>query len=191
MTDSRKVAAGTFLIAFVALALARAQGPTYGMGRTPTAEELSKVGFATGPDGAGLPAGSGTAAKGSEVYARRCAGCHGAKLEGTKNGPELAGGKGTLLSKDPVRTVGSFWPYAPPIFDYIKRAMPPGGGGTLSNDEAYSLTALVLARNELIAEDAVIDAQSLPKVKMPNRDGFVPARLEDINKQRCRTGTCK
>ena len=178
----------------ILLALApalRAQGPAYGLGRTPTDEEIKRLGVSVGPDGAGLPAGSGTAAKGADIYARRCTGCHGAKLEGTRNGPSLAGGKGSLGTAQPDRTVGSFWPYAPPIFDYIRRAMPPGGGGTLSNDEAYALTALVLQHNELIAAEAVIDAQSLPKVKMPNRDGFIPARFEDINKQRCRTGTCK
>jgi S-disulfanyl-L-cysteine oxidoreductase SoxD len=173
------------------LLTARAQGPTYGMGRIPTGEEVKSLGISVSPDGAGLPPGSGTAVQGAEIFARRCGGCHGAKLEGTKNGPGLVGGKGTLTTANPVRTVGSFWPYAPPIFDYIKRAMPVGAGGSLMNDEAYALTALILARNELIAEDDVIDARSLPKVKMPNRDGFVPARLEDINKQRCRVGTCR
>lgn len=189
-----KIYAATLLLAVAVLGLVaggRAQGPTYGMGRAPSDEELKKMALTVGPDGVGLPPGSGTAAKGAEIYARRCAGCHGAKLEGAKGGPELAGGKGTLLSKNPVRTVGSFWPYAPPIFAYIQRAMPPGAGGTLTNDEAYALTALILRANELIAEDAVVDAQSLPQVQMPNRDGFIPARLEDINKQRCRLGTCK
>ena len=180
-----------FVISFFAILSVRAQGPTYGMGRTATDDEIKLIGVSAGPDGTGLPPGIGTAAKGAETYARRCAGCHGPKLEGTSSGPELVGGQGTLSSARPVRTVGSFWPYAPPIFDYIKRAMPVGAGGSLSDDEAYALTALILARNGLIAEDAVVNAQSLPKVKMPNRHGFIPARLEDINKQRCRVGTCK
>ena len=170
---------------------AQAQGPSYEMGRAPTDEEMRRLGSSISPDGEGLPAGSGTSAKGVELYARRCAGCHGAKLEGTKNAPSLAGGKGSIGTAQPDRTIGSFWPFAPPIWDYVKRAMPPGAGGSLTDDEAYSLTAFILHRNDLIPENEVIDAKSLSKVKMPNRDGFFPAKLDDINKQRCRVGTCK
>jgi cytochrome c len=89
-----------------------------------------------------------------------------------------------------VRTIGSFWPFAPPIWDYIKRSMPPGQGGSLSPEEVYALTAFLLFRNEIIQENDIIDAQSLPKVQMPNRNGFVPAKLEDIERLRCRVGTC-
>jgi len=167
-----------------------AQAPTYGLGRTPSEEEIRAMGISIGPSGKGLPPGSGTANKGAEIYSQKCAVCHGATLEGSQTGPRLAGGKGTINTPSPVRTIGSFWPFAPPIWDYIKRAMPPGQGGSLSAEEVYALTAFLLFRNEIIQENDVIDAQSLPKVQMPNRNGFVPAKLEDIERLRCRVGTC-
>ena len=148
------------------------------------------MGFSAGPSGKGLPPGSGTAKQGSEIYARKCAACHGPNLEGSQGGPPLAGGKNSLTSPDPVRTIGSFWPFAPPIWDAIKRTMPMGQGGTLTPDEAYALTAFILFRNGLIQEDAALDAQSLANIRMPNRDGFLPVRFEDIPKGRCRIGTC-
>jgi cytochrome c len=174
----------------VACAAALAQSPTYNLGRTPSAEEIRAMGISVGVSGKDLPPGSGTAKQGAEIYARKCAACHGAALEGSQGGPRLAGGKGTIATPAPVRTIGSFWPYATSIFDTINRAMPAGQPGTLQPDEVYALTAFLLYRNDIIQETDVIDAQSLPKVPMPNRNGFVPAKLEEINRLRCRVGTC-
>ena len=181
------------LVPVLALAVcveALAQMPTYNLGRTPSAEEIQAMSFSFGPGGKGLPPGSGTAKEGAEIYARQCAVCHGPNLEGSPGGPRLAGGKKTISTPNPVRTPGSFWPYATPIWDSINRAMPIGQAGTLDPAEVYALTAFVLYRNGIIQESDIMDAQSLPKVQMPNRNGFVPPRLEDILKERCRIGTC-
>jgi cytochrome c len=127
-----------------------------------------------GPDGAGLPPGRGTAAQGETVYLEKCQACHGEKGAGKPN-DALAGGKGSLApGKAPVRTVGSYWPYATTLFDYIRRAMPFTESKSLSADEVYALSAYILNLNEIIGRDDVLDAQSLPKVAMPNRDGFIP-----------------
>jgi len=136
------------------------------------AAEIARWDISIPPSGAGLPAGSGTARQGQQVYEQKCLACHGAKGAG-KPADALAGGVGTLASKSPVRTVGSYWPYATTLFDYVRRAMPINNPLSLSNDEVYAVTAYVLAINGIIGEDAVMNAQSLPQVKMPNRDGFV------------------
>ena len=130
---------------------------------------------------------------GKNTFEKECVACHGPTLEGTKLGPPLVGGQGTLNSPRPVRTVGSYWPFATTLWDYINRAMPHEQGGSLSADEVYALTAFVLYRNEIIQESDVLDAKSLPKIPMPNRNGFIPPRLEDIQdirKRGCRLGTC-
>lgn len=124
------------------------------------------------PDGKGLPAGSGTAAAGRAIYARACASCHGPDGRG-QSAPTLAGGRGTLASSHPVQTVGSFWPYATTLWDYINRAMPSDHPGALSADEVYSVSAYVLWMNGLIAEQDVMSATTLPRVVMPNRNGFI------------------
>ena len=136
------------------------------------AAEIARWDISIPPSGAGLPAGSGAARQGQQVYEQKCLACHGAKGAG-KPADALAGGVGTLASKSPVRTVGSYWPYATTLFDYVRRAMPINNPLSLSNDEVYAVTAYVLAINGIIGEDAVMNAQSLPQVKMPNRDGFV------------------
>jgi cytochrome c len=129
------------------------------------------------PDGAGLPPGRGTAAGGAPLYSARCAGCHG--KTGTE-GPNdvLVGrqpGDAFPFAKDPgaPKTIGSYWPYATTAFDYIRRAMPPDAPGSLSDDDVYNLVAFLLVQNQLIPADAVVDATSLPKVKMPAHDRFV------------------
>jgi S-disulfanyl-L-cysteine oxidoreductase SoxD len=177
---------------FVALALfeCAAQTPTYGIGKSPSAEELRAWDISISPDGDELPAGSGTAAEGAVLYAQRCAGCHGKDLEGRRGVPRLAGGKGTLTTSTPVKTIGSFWPYATSIWDYINRAMPVGGEGTLTANETYALTAYLLHRNEIIGESTQMDAKSLPKVHMPNRTGFIPTRIQDLRRGRCARGPC-
>lgn len=150
----------------------------FGIGRAATAEEIAARDIDIGPDGAGLPPGRGTAAEGAAIYVARCASCHG---KTGKEGPNdvLVGrhpGPGFTFSKDPrlPRTIGSYWPYATTVFDYIRRAMPPAAPGSLTDNEVYALVAHLLAWNELIAPDAVMDAASLPKVQMPARERFVP-----------------
>lgn len=123
-------------------------------------------------DGAGLPPGRGSAAEGARVYAHKCESCHGPKARGGL-AEELVGGIGGLAGDHPDRTVGSFWPYAPPLFDYIRRAMPPDAPLSLTNDEVYALIGYLLSLDGIVSETAAIDAQSLARVRMPNRDGFI------------------
>jgi cytochrome c len=128
-------------------------------------------------NGDGLPRGSGDAAAGAEIYAVKCVACHGAEGSGGPN-DRLVGGHGTLTELAQVRTVGSFWPYASTVFDYIRRAMPFQAPQSLTNDEVYALTAYLLAANGIIDESEVMDARTLARVRMPNRDGFVLAYPE-------------
>jgi cytochrome c len=137
-----------------------------------TSEEIAAWDISIPPSGAGLPAGSGTVRDGAVVYEQKCAACHGAKGVG-KPADALAGGQGTLASKAPLRTVGSYWPYATTLFDYVRRAMPITNPLSLTNDEAYAVSAYVLYLNGIVADDARMSAQTLPQVKMPNRDGFI------------------
>ncbi len=156
-----------------------AQTGTFGVGRRPTAGEIAAADTAIGPAGAELPTGSATAAQGKAVYASRCASCHGAT--GTE-GPNdvLAGGQGTLKSDRPIRTVGSYWPYATTLFDYIRRAMPYTTPGVLTDQEVYGATAYVLFLNGVIGEQDAIDAKTLPAIHLPNRDGFVTDPRPDV-----------
>jgi cytochrome c len=130
------------------------------------------------PDGRGLPAGSGDAAKGQKIYALTCVACHGDKLQGIPakgiGGDKLLGGRGTLASKSPVKTVESYWPYATTLFDYVKRAMPFNAPGSLSDDEVYSVVAYILSEAKIIKSDDTMNASTLPKVAMPNHGGFEP-----------------
>ncbi|HVV40616.1 MAG TPA: cytochrome c [Nitrobacter sp.] len=125
-----------------------------------------------GTDGAGLPPGRGTVDKGANVFADQCAACHGTFGEGEGRYPKLAGGKGTLKDDRPELTVGSYWPFAPTLFDYINRAMPFPSPHTLSADDVYALTAYILNLNDIVPNDFVADKDSLPKIKMPNHDSF-------------------
>src|SRR4030081_121414 len=143
------------------------------LGRAATPEEIAAWDISIGPDGVGLPPGSGTPKQGETVYAAKCLACHGEKGAGKPN-DQLVGGQGTLPGdKPPVKTVGSFWPYATTIFDYVRRAMPYNESKSLTNDEVYAVTAYILQLNGIIGENDVINAQTLPKVRMPNRDGFI------------------
>jgi hypothetical protein len=158
-------------------------GKQAGWGRTATAEEVKQRDITTLPNGRGLPEGKGTAAEGEAVYRDRCASCHGPGGEGNlPQGPQLVGGIGSLASDNPVRTVGSFWPYATSVWDYIHRAMPLNLPGSLSADETYAVTAFLLYRNKIIEANTVMSRDSLPKVRMPNRDGFIPDGRPDIRK---------
>jgi cytochrome c len=164
--------------AMIFSARASGQATTKGLGRTATAEEIRAWDTAVRPDGEGLPPGSGTVSQGAALYAKKCVMCHGRSGEGTKLAPQLVGGElrmnlGLLQGKPEVH-IGSGWPYAPMIFEYINRAMPWRQGGTLPADEVYALTAFLLFKNGIIKEDEVMNAQTLPKVQMPNRNGYVP-----------------
>ena len=158
-----------------------AQSPRFGVGRPPTPEEIRDLGAAIAPDGGGLPEGSGTVAAGREVFAAECSRCHGPKAEGDV-GPVLVGGQGTLRTARPLKTVGSFWPYATTLWDYINRAMPFDKPGLLKPPQVYAVVAYILNINGIIGDAAVMDAQSLPKVRMPNRDGFVPDARPDVGR---------
>jgi cytochrome c len=134
-------------------------------------DRLAQLDYTVLPDGDGLPAGSGSAREGAQVFRRHCIACHGENATGGVN-DALAGGHGTLDSDTPKKTVGSYWPYATTLLDYVRRAMPLQAPGTLEDDELYAVTAYLLFLNGIIAEDATMDAESLPIVRMPNRDGF-------------------
>src|SRR6266481_7392103 len=155
-----------------------AQSPKYGVGRAATPEEIKAWDITIPPDGTGLPEGSGTAVQGKEVYASKCAKCHGGQGQGGDEGP-LVGGQGTLRTPKPLKTVGSYWPYATTLFDYVNRAMPFKQPGTLTHNQVYAVVAFVLQLNGIIGENTVMDAKSLPQVKMPNRGGFVADPRQD------------
>ena len=137
-------------------------------------DEVLRRYFAIPPTGAGLPKGSGNAAQGADIYKLKCAMCHGKRLEGlpSTGGPALIGGRGTLKSAVPIKTVESYWPYATTLFDYIWRAMPFFSPGSLTPNEVYALCAFILTAGGVIDPEAVMDAKSLPNVKMPNANGF-------------------
>jgi len=156
-----------------------AQSSTAGVGRPPTPEEIRELGSAIAPDGTGLPPGSGSVSSGRDLFAAQCARCHGPNGEGDV-GPRLVGGRGTLRSPRPLKTVGSFWPYATTLWDYINRAMPFDQPGRLTAPEVYAAVAYVLNLNGIVAADGVMDAATLPKVRMPNRDGFVADPRPDV-----------
>ena len=146
---------------------------TPNLGRPITPQELAGWDISIAPDGAGLPAGSGSASQGEVVYAAVCQSCHGEKGAGKPN-DALVGGQGTLAGDGPpIKTVGSFWPYATTLFDYIRRAMPLTAPKSLSDDQVYAVSAYILYLNGIIPGDGVMDAATLPRVRMPNRDGFV------------------
>ena len=170
-------AAGLWLaVAVGSPALAQSQDH-YGFGTPIGQQDLVKF-FAIPGDGTGLPAGSGTATAGAKVFADNCAACHGDKGQGNPakgvGGDRLLGGRGTLASDTPVKTVESSWPYATTLFDYVKRAMPFNAPGSLSDNDVYSVVAYILSEAKIIKPTDTMNASALPKVTMPNRDGFIP-----------------
>jgi len=142
------------------------------LGHELTPDEIRKVDITVAPDGSGLPPGSGSVAAGAAIYAQKCQGCHGQDGAG-KPQDQLTGGVGSLASGKPVKTPVSYWPAATTLFDYIRRAMPITAPQSLTNNEVYAVTAYLLSIDGVVAKDAVLDAKSLPQVKMPNREGFV------------------
>lgn len=173
------ILAGLMFLAAAATAASGAENaaPRYGFGSPVSQAELAAY-FSIPADGTGLPAGSGKAADGAKVFAESCAACHGEKLEGNPakgiGGDKLIGGRGSLATKTPVKTVESYWPYATTLFDYIKRAMPFTAPGSLSDNDVYAVSAYILSEAKIIKPGDVMDAKTLPKVVMPNRDGFIP-----------------
>jgi len=161
--------------ALVALSGAAFAAPPghYGYGTPATADEIAGWDIDARPDGVGLPPGSGSVNKGADVYAEQCTACHGTFGEGEGRYPKLAGGEGTLTKERPEPSVGSYWPFAVTLFDYINRAMPFPSPHTLSADDVYALTAYVLNINNIVGNNFVADRNSLPKVKMPNHDAFI------------------
>lgn len=180
-SDRRAAACALALLSFAIPALlgigaspsARAaEAPPLGLGRSPTAAEIAAWDIDVRADGAGLPPGRGSVREGAAIFAESCAACHGDHGQGKPMDP-LVGGFGTLTAAKPVRTVGSYWPYATTLFDFVRRAMPFDAPQSLTDDQVYAVSAYVLYLNQIVAEDTVLDAVTLPKVRMPNRDGFI------------------
>jgi cytochrome c len=177
MSRSRDLLLAAFLAAIVAVPALGGERP---IGRVPTPEEIARWDIDVRPDGLGLPRGRGTAKEGEEIYLARCASCHGEFGEAVGRWPQLVGGQGSLTWDEPIKTVTSYWPYATTVFDYIKRAMPFGDAQSLTDDEVYAITAFLLASDGIIPEDFVVDAESLPKIVMPNADGFIDDPRPDV-----------
>lgn len=176
MSSAKHLLLAALLLA-PALASAQAPGDRLGFGTPVTASDLAAY-FSIPPDGAGLPPGHGNAGTGAQLFMERCSACHGEKLEGNQQpgigGDRLIGGRGSLASDNPVKTTESYWPYATTLFDYVKRAMPFDSPGSLTDDQVYAVVAYILASGKVIDPKEELDARSLPKVRMPNRDGFFP-----------------
>jgi cytochrome c len=165
--------------ALVMLSIAAEAEERFGIGRAPTPAEIAGWNIDIGRDGANLPPGNGSVERGRVVFSEQCAACHGDSGQGGV-GDRLVGGQGTLASPKPIRTVGSYWPYAPTLFDYIRRAMPQNAPQSLSSEDVYAVSAYILRLNGIVAADAVLDAKSLATIKMPNRDGFVSDPRPDV-----------
>lgn len=158
-------------------AFAQSMQGRYGFGTNVGSQDLAKY-VTVQPDGNGLPQGSGNATAGAKVYADNCAACHGDKLQGNPakgiGGDRLTGGRGSLATKTPLKTVESYWPYATTLFDYVKRAMPFSAPGSMSDNDVYNVVAYILSEAKIIKATDTMNATTLPKVVMPNRDGFIP-----------------
>lgn len=166
--DAAALACALGLLAAPALAADK-----LGLGRPALPEEIAAWDVNVMPDGRGLPDGSGSVADGEELFSENCAVCHGDFGEGVGRWPQLAGGMGTLADKDPVKTVGSYWPHLSTVWDYVHRSMPFGNAQSLSADEVYAITAYILYSNDLVDDDFVLSKDTFPDVEMPNADGFI------------------
>ena len=169
---------GLVLFGLFSVAAAERTG-LYGIGYPATVTDIQAWNIDISPIGEGLPPGQGTVSRGAVVYSAKCASCHGPTgTEGPM--PKLVGGQGTLTTNHPVKTVGSYWPYATTLYDYIHRAMPLTAPQSLTSDEVYSVVAWLLFQNRIIPENTVIDAKTLPVIRMPNRGGFVSDPRPDV-----------
>jgi cytochrome c len=173
-THNRILALGSTLAIAIATCGAADLPPGPNLGQVVTQADIAAWDISIAPDGKGLPPGSGTARQGAELFAAKCAACHGANGTGQpgQTAPPLVGGVGSLTGPTPVKTVGSYWPYPTTLFDYVRRAMPLYQPQSLSNDEVYALAAYVLRLNGLITDQQVMNARTLPRVTMPNRANF-------------------
>jgi cytochrome c len=177
---SRKLA--TIAVAAVTLILSATTGSPagrYNIGHAGTPNEIAAWNIDVSGDGEGLPAGHGSVAEGRALFAETCAACHGDKGQGGV-ADVLVGGRGTLATAKPVKTIGSYWPYAPTIFDYVNRAMPFNAPQSLTPDQVYAATAYLLFLNGIVPEDTTLDAASLAKIEMPNRNGFTSDPRPDV-----------
>ncbi|MGU3340978.1 c-type cytochrome [Methylobacterium mesophilicum] len=172
-------AAALLVFAFLATPAASqtAADTRLGVGKPVTETELGAY-FSIPPSGRGLPPGHGSAREGAMVFQEQCAACHGDKLQGNMapgiGADRLIGGRGSLATSNPIKTTESYWPYATTLFDYVKRAMPFNAPGSLTDDQVYAVVAYILSEGNVIKSEETLDATSLPKVRMPNRDGFIP-----------------
>src|SRR5689334_21801444 len=181
----RLALSATLTLAFAWPAFAQSKNEVarnYGIGRAISAEQIAGWDIDVRPDGQGAPPGHGSAKEGEKVYMNKCAACHGEFGESAGRWPQLAQGKGTLASHDPVKTVGSYYPYLSSVFDYIGRAMPFGDAQSLTNDELYAVTAYVLNLNDIVDDKFVLSKQTWGSVKMPNEGGFFDDDREKTEK---------
>lgn len=159
-------------------------GGPYGFGSPASAADIAKIDIAVMPDGRGAPPGQGTYEEGKKVYAAKCAACHGEDMSKPVKGAgaePLRGGRGSLASGKPNKTVESYWPYASTVFDFTKRAMPFNAPGSLTDNEVYAVVAYILAEGNIIDKKTVMNAKTIAKVKMPNRDGFISDPRPDVH----------
>ncbi|WP_231711239.1 c-type cytochrome [Xanthobacter dioxanivorans] len=160
------------------------------LGRPALPEEIAAWNIDVRADGEGLPAGKGSVKQGEELFLQSCAVCHGEFGEGAGRWPVLAGGRGTLKSDRPEKTIGSFWPYASTVFDYVHRAMPFGNNQSLTPDETYAIVAYLLNLNDLVPEDFVLSKENFPKVSLPNEATFYDDDRETTEKSFWKAAPC-
>ena len=173
------------LLCAASIAMAQEKAAPARIGKPATDAQIAAINLTVFPDGTGLPQGKGTAATGKDVFKAKCAVCHNDQAQGRENQyPALVGGIGSLNTSKPVKTVGSYWPYATTVFDYVRRAMPYDHPGSLQPDEIYSTVAFILNLNGIIGANDEMNQATLPKVKMPNRDGFIPDARPDVKAKR-------
>ncbi|MFZ7093251.1 c-type cytochrome [Primorskyibacter sp. 2E233] len=171
--QAAETASADGLVVSAAYADEASTGTRFGLGREALPEEVAAWNVDVSPDGTGLPDGSGTAAEGEPIFEENCAVCHGSFAEGVDNWPKLAGGDGTLADDDPLKTVGSYWPYLSTVWDYVHRSMPFGNAQTLSNDEVYAIVAYILYSNDIIDDEFELSKETWDQVEMANADGFI------------------
>lgn len=160
-------------VGLLAIGLVTAQADELKLGRPATAEEIAAWDIDVRPDGKGLPDGQGDVTTGEQVFAERCASCHGDFAEGVDRWPVLAGGFQTLRSDRPVKTIGSYWPYLSTVWDYVNRAMPFGDAQSLTPDEVYAITAYLLYANDLVDDEFVLSKDNFTEVRLPNEANFI------------------